>query len=30
MGLAEPRPIIEKELPRYGEHLAFYLMTRPG
>jgi lipopolysaccharide/colanic/teichoic acid biosynthesis glycosyltransferase len=30
MSLVGPRPIVEKELPRYGEHLAFYLMTRPG
>lgn len=30
MSLAGPRPIVEKEIPRYGSAFAFYLLTRPG
>lgn len=30
MSLVGPRPIVEKELSRYGKDQAFYLMTRPG
>jgi Undecaprenyl-phosphate galactose phosphotransferase WbaP len=30
MSLVGPRPIVQKELPRYGKDKVFYLMTRPG
>jgi lipopolysaccharide/colanic/teichoic acid biosynthesis glycosyltransferase len=30
MSLVGPRPIIQSELPRYGEHLDAYLSARPG
>jgi Undecaprenyl-phosphate galactose phosphotransferase WbaP len=30
MSLVGPRPIVEKELPRYGTDAPFYLMVKPG
>jgi undecaprenyl-phosphate galactose phosphotransferase len=30
MSLVGPRPVIEAELPRYGDHLLEYLSVRPG
>ncbi|SAL09386.1 transmembrane sugar transferase [Caballeronia arvi] len=30
MSLVGPRPIVEKELPRYGVDARFYLMVKPG
>lgn len=30
MSLVGPRPIIQEELERYGEHVADYLMVKPG
>jgi Undecaprenyl-phosphate galactose phosphotransferase, WbaP/exopolysaccharide biosynthesis polyprenyl glycosylphosphotransferase len=30
MSLVGPRPVIDIELPRYGDDAEFYLMTRPG
>ena len=30
MSLVGPRPIIQEELERYGEHAADYLMVKPG
>lgn len=30
MSLVGPRPIVEKELERYGEYASFYLQARPG
>jgi Undecaprenyl-phosphate galactose phosphotransferase WbaP len=30
MSLAGPRPIVEKEVSRYGSGFAFYMLTRPG
>lgn len=30
MSLVGPRPIVEKELPRYGEHVDSYFKARPG
>jgi Undecaprenyl-phosphate galactose phosphotransferase WbaP len=30
MSLAGPRPITDKEIPRYGQAFPFYMLTRPG
>ncbi len=30
MSLVGPRPIVESEIPLYGEHIAHYYATRPG
>jgi lipopolysaccharide/colanic/teichoic acid biosynthesis glycosyltransferase len=30
MSLVGPRPIVESEVPLYGEHIAHYYATRPG
>ena len=30
MSLVGPRPIIDKEVPRYAEDIAYYYQTRPG
>jgi Undecaprenyl-phosphate galactose phosphotransferase WbaP len=30
MSLVGPRPIVEKELTKYGDDLKYYLMTKPG
>ena len=30
MSLVGPRPVIEAELPRYGDFLGDYLMVKPG
>lgn len=30
MSLVGPRPVVNAELPRYGDQLGYYLMVRPG
>ena len=30
MSLVGPRPVVEKELERYGEDVAYYLLAKPG
>lgn len=30
MSLVGPRPVVEAELPRYGEDVSYYLMVKPG
>ena len=30
MSLVGPRPVVQAELPRYGDDVGYYLMVRPG
>jgi lipopolysaccharide/colanic/teichoic acid biosynthesis glycosyltransferase len=30
MSLVGPRPIVDNEVPRYGDHISYYMEARPG